>query len=80
MTEKTPERRLLKAIVTLNAINHGRSIPDRDKIKGGFVIPLGSAQDDEVLKAKLKEALEAAGIKVTKGKPSGSTDKTSEQN
>jgi len=79
MTEKTPERRLLEAIVTLNAINHGRPIPDMKKIKGGFVLPLGPGQNREELKARLEEALEAAGIKVTKSKPNESTDKTSER-
>lgn len=72
MTEKTPERRLLEAIVTLNAINHGRSIPDMNTIKGGTVLPLGRDQSIEELKTRLKEALEAAGITVTKSKPNDS--------
>lgn len=80
MTEKAPERRLLEAIVTLNAINHGRPIPDMEKIKGGFVLPLGPDQSREEIKTRLREALETAGITVKKSKPKNGTDITSKRN
>jgi hypothetical protein len=35
-----PERRLLEAMVTLNAINHGRPVPDMSRIHGGWVARL----------------------------------------
>ena len=64
MTEKTPQRRLLEAMVTLNAINNGRPVPDMDKIQGGWVTSISPGQSREEIASKLVEAIKADGVTV----------------
>ena len=64
MTEKTPQRRLLEAMVTLNAINNGRPVPDMDKIQGGWVTSVSPGQSREEIASKLIDALKADGVTV----------------
>ena len=54
---KSPERRLLEAMVTLNAINHGRPVPDMSKISEGWVVQLEPGMDRQEMTARIKEAI-----------------------
>jgi hypothetical protein len=64
MTEKTPQRRLLEAMVTINAINNGRPVPDMDKIHGGWVTSVLPGQSREGIASKLIDAIKADGVTV----------------
>ena len=64
MTEKTPQRRLLEAMVRLNALNNGRPVPDMDKIQGGWVTSISPGQSREEIASKLVEAIKADGVTV----------------
>ena len=66
MTDKTPERRLLEAMITLNAINNGRPVPDMSKIKGGWVTGISPGESVEEIETKLINAIEADGITVNR--------------
>ncbi len=65
MTEKTPQRRLLEAMVTINAINNGRPVPDMDKIQGGWVTSISPGQSREEIASKLVDAIKADGVTVS---------------
>mgnify|MGYP001339954158 FL=1 len=65
MTEKTPQRRLLEAMVTINAINNGRPVPDMDKIHGGWVTSVLPGQSREEIASKLIDAIKADGVTVS---------------
>ena len=67
MTEKTPQRRLLEAMVTINAINNGRPVPDMDKIHGGWVTSVLPGQSREEIASKLIDAIKADGVTVSSG-------------
>ena len=67
MTEKTPQRRLLEAMVTLNAINNGRPVPDMDKIQGGWVTNVSPGQSRDEIASKLIDAIKADGVTVSSG-------------
>lgn len=64
MTDKTPQRRLLEAMVRLNALNNGRPIPDMDKIQGGWVTSISPCQSREEIASKLVEAIKRDGVSV----------------
>lgn len=70
MTEKTPERRLLEAMVTLNAINNDRPVPDMNKIHGGWVTSISPGQTREEIASNLIDAIQADGITVRSRKNS----------
>ena len=70
MTEKTPERRLLEAMVTLNAINTDRPVPDMNKIHGGWVTSISPGQTREEIASNLIDAIQADGITVRSRKNS----------
>ena len=55
--EKTPQRRLLEAMVTLNAINNGRPVPDMKNIVGGWVLKVTPDMDKHDIRTGIKEAL-----------------------
>ena len=65
MTEKTPQRRLLEAMVRLNAINNGRPVPDMDKIHGGWVTSVLPGQSRQEIASKLIDAIKADGVTVS---------------
>jgi hypothetical protein len=73
MTEKTSERRLLEAIVTLNAINNGRPVPDMNKIHGGWVTSISPGQTREEIVPNLTDAIQADGVTVRSGEASNDT-------
>ena len=52
----TPEKRLLRAMITLNAINNGRPVPDFNKIESGWItrIDRDSSADETLNKIKGK--------------------------
>ena len=54
---KSPERRLLEAMVTLNAINHGRPVPDMSSISESWVVQLEPEMDRQEMTAIIKEAI-----------------------
>jgi hypothetical protein len=54
--EKDPQRRLLEAMVTLNAINNGRPIPDMKNIVGGWVFKVTPEMDREDIRAGIEKA------------------------
>ena len=66
MTDKNPERRLLEAMITLNAINNGRPVPDMSKIKGGWVTGISPGEIVEEIETKLINAIAADGITVNR--------------
>ena len=70
MTDKSPQRRLLEAMVTINAINNGRPVPDMDKIHGGWVTSVPPGQSREEIASKLIEAIKADGVTVNTGETS----------
>ena len=65
MTEKTPQRRLLEAMVTINAINNSRPVPDMDKIHGGWVTSVLPGQSRQEIASKLIDAIKADGVTVS---------------
>lgn len=67
MSEITPKRRLLEAMIILNAINNGRPIPDMENIEGGWVLPIDPDQSREETKAQIIDELEADGVTVRGG-------------
>jgi hypothetical protein len=60
----SPDRRLLEAMVTLNAINHGRPVPDMSKIQSGFTFAVTPTMDRDQIRRNLVAALKKAGITV----------------
>ena len=70
MTEKTPQRRLLEAMVRLNALNNGRPVPDMDKIQGGWVTSISPGQSREEIASKLIDAIKADGVTVSESETS----------
>ena len=66
MTDKTPERRLLEAMIMLNAINNGRPAPDMSKIKGGWVAGISPGESVEEIETKLINGIDTAGITVNR--------------
>ena len=70
MTEKTPQRRLLEAMVRLNALNNGRPVPDMDKIQGGWVTSISPGQSREGIASKLVDAIKADGVTVSESETS----------
>ena len=67
MTDKSPQRRLLEAMVTINAINNGRPVPDMDEIEGGWVVRVEPGQSREELASRLIGAIKADGVTVRSG-------------
>lgn len=65
MTDKSPQRRLLEAMVTINAINNGRPVPDMDKIHGGWVTSVLPGQSRQEIASKLIDAIKADGVTVS---------------
>ena len=65
MTDKSPQRRLLEAMVRLNALNNGRPVPDMDKIQGGWVTSISPGQSREEIASKLVDAIKADGVTVS---------------
>jgi hypothetical protein len=61
---ENPKRRLLEAMVTLNALNNGRPVPDMSKIQGGWVTALNPSMSREEIKRNLLEAFKRNGITV----------------
>ena len=70
MTEKTTQRRLLEAMVRLNALNNGRPVPDMDKIQGGWVTSISPGQSREEIASKLIDAIKADGVTVSESETS----------
>lgn len=70
MTDKSPQRRLLEAMVRLNALNNGRPVPDMDKIQGGWVTSISPGQSREEIASKLVDAIKADGVTVSASKTS----------
>lgn len=64
-SRKSPQRRLLEAMVTLNAINHGRPVPDMEKISGWAVSIPPTTNKDEV-KNLIRNAQQKDGIAIHK--------------
>ena len=57
----SPEQRLLRAMVTLNAINNGRPVPDFNNIESGWITRIDrNASADETLN-KIKGKARSAG-------------------
>ena len=66
MTDKSPQRRLLEAMVRLNALNNGRPVPDMDKIHGGWVTSVCPAKVGKRSTSKLiVDAIKADGVTVS---------------
>jgi hypothetical protein len=61
---ENPKRRLLEAMVTLNALNNGRPVSDMSKIQGGWVTALKPSMSREEIKRNLLEAFKRNGITV----------------
>ena len=76
MTDKTPQRRLLEAMVRLNALNNGRPVPDMDKIQGGWVTSISPDQSREEIASKLVEAIKRDGVSVLTGETSVDPDQS----
>ena len=74
MTEKTPQRRLLEAMVRLNALNNGRPVPDMDKIQGGWVTSISPGQSREEIASKLVDAIKADGVTVSANETSNDSN------
>jgi hypothetical protein len=55
--EISPERRLLEAMVTLNAINNGRPVPDMKNIIGGWVVRLDHGMDRQEMISRIKKEI-----------------------
>ena len=67
------EERLLRAMVTLNAINNGRPVPDFNKIEGGWVTKIDpNASAKETSKQIMDKARSAGWYQSSKS--GGSTD------
>ena len=65
---KQPERRLLEAMVTLNAVNNGRSVPDMSHIRNGFIVGLAPSLTRAQKRRALIAALEKSGFTVNSSK------------
>ena len=76
MTDKTPQRRLLEAMVRLNALNNGRPVPDMDKIQGGWVTSISPGQSREEIASKLVEAIKKGGVSVRTNETSVDPDQS----
>ena len=63
-TAKSAQRRLLEAMVTLNAINNGRSVPDMDKIKNGWVLPISASASRKEIRKRIVNAISDGGINI----------------
>jgi hypothetical protein len=59
-----PERRLLEAMVTLNAINHGRPVPDMNRIQCGWVARLTPSMTKDEQRRALIAAAARSGVKI----------------
>ena len=61
LNDLSPEERLLRAMITLNAINNDRPPPDFDKIEGGWITRIDSkASVDETLN-QIRKKMRSAG-------------------
>jgi hypothetical protein len=63
-TAKSAQRRLLEAMVTLNAINNGRPVPDMDKIKNGWVLPISASASRKEIRKRIVNAISDGGINI----------------
>ena len=63
-TAKSAQRRLLEAMVTLNAINNGRPVPDMDKIMNGWVLPIPASASRKEMRKRIVNAISEAGINI----------------
>jgi hypothetical protein len=61
---KSPQRRLLEAMVSLNAINNGRPIPDMDKITNGWVVPIPASASRDEIAERVGNAIKESGIPI----------------
>ena len=69
----SPEQRLLRAMVTLNAINNGRPVPDFNKIESGWVTKIDPNASTEETVKQIKDKTRSAGWPQS-SKTGGSTD------
>ena len=61
LNDLSPEERLLRAMITINAINNDRPPPDFNKIKGGWIARIDpDAGADETLN-QIREKMRSAG-------------------
>ena len=63
-TAKSAQRRLLEAMVTLNAINNGRPVPDMDKITNGWVLPISASASRKEMRKRIVNAISEGGINI----------------
>ena len=61
---KSAKRRLLEAMVTLNAINNGRPVPDMDKIMNGWVLPIPASASRKEMRKRIVNAISEGGINI----------------
>ena len=69
----SPEQRLLRAMVTLNAINNGRPVPDFNKIEGGWVTKIDPNASAKETGKQIMDKARSAGWPLS-SKSLGSTD------
>ena len=69
----SPEQRILRAMVTLNAINNGRPIPDSNKIESGWVTKMDPNASTEETGKQIKDKARSAGWPLS-SQSGGSTD------
>ena len=55
------EQRLLRAMITLNAINNGRPVPDFNKIEGGWVTKIDPNASAKETGKQIKDKARSAG-------------------
>ncbi len=63
-TAKSAQRRLLEAMVTLNAINNGRPVPDMEKITNGWVLPISASASRKEMRKRIVNAISESGINI----------------
>jgi len=69
----SPEQRLLRAMVTLNAINNGRPVPDFNTIESGWVTKIDPNASAEETGKQIVDKARSAGWPQS-SKSGGSTD------
>ena len=56
-----PQQRLLRAMIILNSVNHGRPVPDFDKVEAGWIVEIDSGKSREESTQQLVDAAQSAG-------------------
>ena len=57
----TPQQRLLRAMIILNSVNHGRPVPDFDKVEAGWIAEIDPGKSREDRTQQLVNAAQSAG-------------------